>query len=139
MQYTITTDCAGVDWQAVSGTLRRVGMAWHDPDVHKRAFEASHTAVFVYDQTRLIGFARAISDGEYQGAIYDMAVIPDAQGNGIGRVILQTILKRLPNCNLILYAAPGKEGFYRKLGFGAMKTGMALFRNPRAMAKFTDA
>jgi len=29
------------------------------------------------------------------------------------------------------------EDFYRKLGFGLMKTGMALFTNPEAMKKFT--
>lgn len=137
MQWRITTDCAGVDWQAVADTLKTVGMAYHDPEVHKRAFEASHTTVFVYAQSRLLGFGRAISDGQYQGAIYDVAVIPEAQGKGIGKSILQKILERLPNCNLILYATPGMEGFYRKLGFGGMKTGMARFTTPQAMEKFT--
>ena len=37
--------------------------------------------------TSLIGFGRAISDGEYQGAIYDVAVLPENQGKGVGRVI----------------------------------------------------
>jgi hypothetical protein len=30
---------------------------------------------------------------------------------------------------IILYANPGKEGFYRKLGFGRMLTAMAKFEN----------
>jgi len=132
------TDCAGVDWQTVSDTLKKVGMAYHEPDVHKRAFEASHTTVFVYDASRLIGFGRAISDGEYQAAVYDVAVLPETQGKGVGRLILQTILNRLSKCNLILYATPGKEGFYEGLGFRSMKTGMAIFRNPQAMEKFTE-
>ena len=137
MELRITTDCAGVAWQAVAATLERVGMAHHDPEVHKRAFEASHTTVFIYEGARLLGFGRAIADGAYQGAIYDVAVIPEVQGQGIGRIIIQTILARLPDCNLILYAAPGMEGFYRKLGFGSMKTGMARFTTPQAMEKFT--
>lgn len=113
-------------------------MAYHDPDVHKRAFEASHTSVFVYEDSQLLGFGRVISDGEYQGAIYDVAVLPEAQGKGIGKMIMQTISENLPNCNLILYATPGMEGFYEKLGFGFMKTGLALFTTPQAMGKFTE-
>lgn len=138
MELKIITDCAGVDWRTIAEILKKVGMAHHEPEVHKRAFAASHTTVFIYDGNQLIGFGRAISDGEYQGAIYDVAVLPEAQGKGVGSVIVQAILERLPNCNMILYANPGKEGFYRKLGFGLMKTGMAVFTNPQAMKKFTE-
>ncbi len=138
MALKIITDCSGVDWQTIAETLEKVGMAHHAPEVHQRAFAASHTTVFIYDESRLIGFGRAISDGEYQGAIYDVAVLPEAQGKGVGRIIIQTILERLANCNMILYANPGKEGFYKKLGFGKMKTAMALFTNQQAMDKFTE-
>ena len=31
---------------------------------------------------------------------------------------------------IILYAVPGKEPFYRKLGFKRMTTAMAIFANP---------
>jgi len=138
MELKIITDCSGIDWQIIADSLKKVGMAYHEPEVHKRAFEASHTTIFIYEELQLIGFGRAISDGEYQGAIYDVAVLPEAQGKGIGKVIIQAILNRLPNCNIILYAAPGMEGFYKKFGFGSMKTGMALFTSPQAMGKFTE-
>jgi ribosomal protein S18 acetylase RimI-like enzyme len=134
MKLDVRYDCATVDWSIVSGMLKSVGMAYHEPDVHKRAFEACHTTVFVYQAETLVGFGRALSDGEYQAAIYDVAVHPAAQGNGIGKLIIQSILKRIPNCNVILYASPGKEGFYQKLGFRKMKTGMALFKNSTGMA-----
>ena len=137
MKLKIITDCSGIDWQIIADSLKKVGMAYHKPEVHKRAFEASHTTIFIYEESRLIGFGRAISDGEYQGAIYDVAVLPEAQGKGIGKVIMQAIMARLPNCNLILYATPGMEGFYKNLGFGFMKTGMALFTTTQAMEKFT--
>lgn len=140
MDFEIQLNCTGVDWEAVAETLKTVGMAHHRPEMHRRAFEASHTTVFVYSADRLIGFGRAISDGEYQAAIYDVAVLPEAQGQGIGRMIIQTIIDRLPRCNVILYASPGKEGFYRKLGFRGMKTGMALFTQASSMAEkgFTE-
>ena len=138
MNVIIKTDCTGVDWRLVSETLKQVGMASHEPDVHRRAFAASHTTVFVYEESCLAGFGRAISDGQYQAAIYDVAVVPRFQGQGIGKTIVQTIMDRLKHCNLILYASPGKEGFYKNLGFGAMKTGMALFTSAQAMEKFTE-
>jgi GNAT superfamily N-acetyltransferase len=138
MELKIKTDCSEIDWSTIAESLKKVGMAYHEPEVHKRAFEASYTTVFIYEGSQLIGFGRAISDGEYQGAIYDVAVLPEAQGMGIGKVIIQTILAHLPNCNIILYATPGMEGFYKKLGFGAMTTGMAFFTTPEAMKKFTD-
>jgi GNAT superfamily N-acetyltransferase len=138
MGLKIITDCSGIDWHTVANSLKRVGMAYHEPEVHRRAFEASHTTVFVYEESQLIGFGRALSDGQYQGAIYDVAVLPEFQGEGVGKVIIQTIMEQLPNCNIILYATPGMEGFYKKIGFRAMKTGMALFTTPQAMEKLTE-
>ena len=140
MEVDVKQDCAGVDWNAVSETLKRVGMAYYEPDVHRKAFEASHTTVFVYQAGRLIGFGRAISDGTYQAAIYDCAVLPEFQGKGIGTIILKNILSQISHCNVILYATPGKEGFYQKLGFRKMKTGMAHFKKSESMKErgFTE-
>ena len=140
MKIDIQKDCAGVDWTEVSEALKCVGMAYHEPDVHRRAFEASHTTVFVYHADRLIGFGRAISDGVYQAAIYDCAVLPEFQAKGIGTTIMKNILPRISHCNVILYATPGKEGFYQKHGFRKMKTGMAHFKKGVEMSErgFTE-
>ncbi|MEJ2658841.1 MAG: GNAT family N-acetyltransferase, partial [Desulfobacterales bacterium] len=102
MEVDVKQGCAGVDWKAVSETLNRVGMAYYEPGVHQKAFEASHTTVFVYHAGRLIGFGRAISDGAYQAAIYDCAVLPEFQEKGIGTIIIKNILSRISHCNVIL-------------------------------------
>ncbi|MBB5349591.1 GNAT family N-acetyltransferase [Desulfoprunum benzoelyticum] len=140
MEIALSFDTAGIDWETVATTLETVGMAHYPPEVHKTAFEASHTTIFAWHNGRLIGFGRAISDGVYQAAIYDVAVNPEYQGKGVGTVIIKTMQDRLPNCNLILYASPGREGFYQTLNFRRMKTGMALFTNRDAMAEkgFTE-
>jgi ribosomal protein S18 acetylase RimI-like enzyme len=134
MEVEIRHDCSGIDWQVVSETLKDVGMAYYEPRLHKKAFENSHTRVYVFHQDKLIGFGRAISDGAYQAAIYDVAVIPELQHKGIGRTIIEAILEEIraeiPVCTFILYASPGKEDFYRKLGFRRLKTGMAMFPDP---------
>jgi ribosomal protein S18 acetylase RimI-like enzyme len=140
MEVDIKQDCAGVDWKKVSETLKCVDMGFHEPDVHRRAFEASHTTVFVYHADQLIGFGRAISDGVSQAAIYDCAVLPEFQRKGIGTKIVKNILSRISHCNVILYASPGKEEFYQTHGFRKMKTGMAYFKKDEIMRErgFTE-
>jgi len=140
MKFQVKNDCSDVDWRTVAGILKSVGMAYHAPEVHAKAFESSHTTVFVWDKDRLIGFGRAISDGAYQAAIYDCAVLPEYQGKKIGAMIMRSILDSVAGCNVILYASPGKEGFYQKQGFSRMKTGMAKFIKDDAMRQkgFTE-
>jgi GNAT superfamily N-acetyltransferase len=140
MEDSAKSTCTDVDWREVAETLKSVGMAYYEPHVHKTAFENSHTTVFIYHENRLIGFGRAISDGAYQAAVYDVAVVPEFQRKGIGTKILRSILARLPQYNVILYASPGKEKFYESLGLRKMKTGMALFRKAAEMKEkgFTE-
>ena len=127
-------------WKIVSQTLKEVGMAHYEPHVHKKAFANSRATIFAFHSGRLIGFDRAISDGVYQAAIYDVVVIPEFQGRGIGTTIIKNFLSNLPSCNFILYTMPGKEDFYRKLGFRTMKTGLAIFRKAdnMTMLGFTE-
>nr|WP_242990690.1 GNAT family N-acetyltransferase [Clostridium tetanomorphum] len=122
-----------MNWNYVSEILKKVGMAYFEGEVHKKAFENSHTVVFAFDDDKLIGFGRSISDGVYQAAIYDVAVLLEYQGKNVGRSIVNHILQSVPQCNFILYASPGKEIFYEKLNFKKIKTGMALFRNEEKM------
>lgn len=129
MNLKIKLGTKDINWQAVVELLKETGMGYRAADVHRRAFENSHTVVFVFDNDLLVGFGRAISDGEYQAALYDIAVSLDYQGLGIGKIILQNIINHIPNCNFILYASPGKEKFYEREGFKKMKTGMARFVN----------
>jgi len=127
MELKFQNDCTDIDWELVPEILNAAGMSFHNAAVHRQAFSASASVVFVFDEQQLIGFGRAISDGIVQAAIYDVAVLPSRQGQGIGKQIIQKIVASLPGCNFILYASPGKEPFYRKLNFRRMKTGMALF------------
>lgn len=131
--FRIQTDIENIDWNEVVNILRETGMGFHTAETHRRAFTNSHTTVFVFDGDSLVGFGRALSDGEYQTAVYDVAVKPQYQGKGVGKMIMQAIMERTPGCNFILYASPGKESFYEKLGFRRMTTGMALFVNATIM------
>ena len=133
MDITVTYDCARVNWQTIPEILKSVGMAYHAPEKHKQAFEGSYANVFLYNADQLVGFGRAISDGACQAALYDCAVAVEFQGKGLGKMIIESLLAKLSDCNVILYASPGKEGFYEKQGFRKMKTGMAKFIHCQSM------
>lgn len=122
-----------INWSEIPALLEKVGMAHTDIDTHRISFENSHSSIFIFDNDELIGFGRMISDGVRQSAIYDVAIDPNYQGKGLGASIIEQLMTKTPDCNFILYASPGKEGFYKKLGFRRMKTGMALFKNKERM------
>lgn len=127
MNIKIQKNCENINWNDVRNILKTVGMSYVDINTHKISFENSYTVIFVFDENKLIGFGRAISDGVRNSSIYDVAALPEYQGKGIGRLIIENIIKNTPNCNFILYASPGKEGFYESLGFYKLKTGMGYF------------
>ena len=133
MEYRIQTNCEGIDWTLVRDTLKTVEMGYHEPEMHRRAFENSFAVAFVFFGQQMVGFGRVISDGAYQAAVYDVAVIPQHQGKGVGRLIMTHLLKETAGCNVLLYSSPGKEGFYLRSGFARMKTGMARFQDPEKM------
>jgi len=133
MQYRIQRNVEHIDWQVVCRVLQEAGLAVHPVELTRKAFENSCCKVFVFDNDLLIGVGRAISDGAYQAAIYDIAVLPTYQGRKVGKLIVDEIHKDLQKINIILYASPGKEPFYRKLGYYRMLTGMANFNNESIM------
>ena len=133
MSIKVQYNCSNVNWNDVIEILKTVGMSYVNAEIHKKSFENSEIAIFILDNDKLIGFGRAISDGVRQASIYDVAILPEYQGKGIGKLILENIISQAPSCNFILYASPGKEGFYESLGFGKLSTGMGLFYDMKRM------
>ena len=130
----VQTDCSGIDWVQVRELLKSVEMGHHEPEMHQKAFTNSFAVIFLLQNDRLLGMGRAVSDGVYQAGLYDIAVLPEFQGRGFGRLILEKLMKRLDGMNVILYANPGRSGFYEKFQFRTLRTGMIRFTNPERMA-----
>jgi N-acetylglutamate synthase-like GNAT family acetyltransferase len=88
----------------------------------------SDIVVSVYDNTRLIGFGRIITDGKYRGLLDDIIVDEQYRLMGIGRNIVNTLLG---NANSIkeVFLNTGKEhqSFYEKMGFKPF-TGLTMVR-----------
>lgn len=133
MHLIFKTNCDNINWNDVITILKEVEMGYSTLNIHEISFRNSFSKVFIYDQNELIAFGRSISDGVRQAAIYDLAIKKEYQGLGLGSKILNYLMSTTPNCSFILYASPGKEGFYKKRGFKKMKTGMIKFSDPTKM------
>ena len=119
-----------VEWSELAAVIERAGLGRREPEQLRRAFGNSFRACFAYDGSRLVGAGRALSDGEYYAAIYDVVVLPEYQGRGLGTSIMNHLIEGLPQGPVILFAAPGREPFYERLGFHRLKTGMGRFSRP---------
>jgi len=130
---TWTDQLDGLDWQALSDLYRVAPLGDKSPAWLKTAFGNSMFRCLVRDGGTLVGAGRALADGVDCSYLCDVAVLPSHQGTGLGREIIQRLVAQSRgHRKIILYAVPGKEGFYRKLGFERMSTAMAIFEDPAA-------
>ena len=88
------------------------------PLIISRMIAEANLVVTAWDNERLIGLARTLTDFAYVGYLSDLAVHVDYQLQGIGvELISHTRSKMGPRSTLVLLAAPKAEGYYPKIGF----------------------
>jgi aralkylamine N-acetyltransferase len=124
-----TSDLSGIDWNEAARIFEKAPLGKRRPEQLEKAFKASFVCLAAFAGDKLIGLARALCDGQYQAAIYDVVLLPEYQGRGVGKEIMRRLREMLPVKSVILYAAPGREGFYAKCGYKKMLTAMAML-NP---------
>lgn len=93
----------------------------------------SEPVVTVRMGDRLIGFARATSDGVYRATIWDVMVHPDYQGQGIGRKLVETLLSHphVSRVERVYLTTTHQQRFYERIGFEVNgTTTMVLFQTP---------
>lgn len=117
MKVTYQLTCEHVTTRDLEELFLRANLRGRAGDKIRRAFVNSSLVCFAYDDNRLIGASRAITDGEYHGFIYDVAVLPEYQKRGIGRRMMDELLARLPVWRVMLVADESVQGFYRGFGF----------------------
>jgi ribosomal protein S18 acetylase RimI-like enzyme len=119
-----------VNWDELSQLYLDAPLGYKAPADLRIAFSNSMFKCLVYDNGKLIAAGRALADGTDCSYICDVAVHPKYQGMGLGRDIVSKLVEFSKNHKkIILYAAIGKEAFYKKLGFKRMTTAMAIFKN----------
>jgi len=81
-----------------------------DPDKIWEMFEAS-LVLTAWKGSRLIGVARVLSDGVLYSYLVDLAVEPDVQGLGIGRLLVRSVRERCRGTDLLVRSNLGRRLF----------------------------
>lgn len=120
----------GLDWNELAALYEAAPLANKHASSLKIAFTNSMFKCFVYQDGKLVGVGRALADGADCAYICDVALLPSHQGLGLGKQIVAKLLAlSTGHKKIILYSVPGKEAFYKQLGFKRMSTAMAIFEN----------
>jgi GNAT superfamily N-acetyltransferase len=90
------------------------------PEVLRAAVAGSSFVVAARRGGRLIGLARAVSDGATVCYLQDVLVRPEEQRGGVGRALVQAVLDRYREVRqkvLLTDDEPGQRAFYESLGY----------------------
>ena len=80
-------------------------------------FEKSSLVLTAWYEGHLVGIARVLTDGVLYSYLCDLAVEPDVQRLGVGKRLIDEVLKRVKGTELVLRDSEISSGFYEKLGF----------------------
>jgi len=121
---------ADVDWTELETLYRAAPLGNKTAEVLRTVFGNSRYRWIVRDGGRIVAAGRVLADGADCAYLCDVAVAPGHQGSGLGKALVARLVDDArEHKKIILYAVPGKEGFYRRLGFLRMLTAMAIFQD----------
>jgi ribosomal protein S18 acetylase RimI-like enzyme len=128
-------DKTKIDFQQLQN-LFKLGAFWaQDRTIEdlETAIANSNPVVTVWDGQRLIGFARATSDGVYRAGIWDVVVNPQYQGFGIGRKLVETVIAHpfVSRVERVYLTTTHKQSFYERIGFECNETTTMILYNNR--------
>lgn len=136
MEINLSADIDSISWKELACLFEAAPLGKkRDPEKLEIAFRNSLLKVFAFHGTTLVGAGRALSDGVWRAAIYDVAVLPEYQGKRIGSLIIRYLVESAKVDVVMLYAAPGKTEFYEQFGFRKMTTAMAIMPNEEEARK----
>ncbi|URZ14632.1 GNAT family N-acetyltransferase [Clostridium felsineum] len=101
-------------------------VGWGHPEITQveEALKNSLYTVCIFDNNNFIAMGRIVGDLSMSYFIKDVAVMPEYQNKGVGRLILTDMLSFIESKTpegwktcIELLSAHGKEGFYEKFGF----------------------
>ena len=124
-EITYETTLGGVDWAQMKATLAGDDFDnGRTPEQLRASFEQSYAAVVAYDGARIIGTARALSDGVCNAYVVDVWTHTPYRRRGIARRMIETLEARLKGQHVYLFTDDAAD-FYARLGFKEQRTGMS--------------
>jgi len=80
-------------------------------------FINSTLVISAWDNDRLIGAVRVLSDKMFRSIIYDLLVLPEFQNKGIGKELIKRCIEHFPNSEWLVQTTEKISGYYEKFGF----------------------
>ena len=77
----------------------------------------ANLVITAWDDERLVGIARSVSDFHYATYLSDLAVSLSHQKRGIGIELIRRTQQAAPKATVILLAAPAATEYYPRIGF----------------------
>jgi GNAT superfamily N-acetyltransferase len=131
LQWSAGTE--GLDWVELEALYRAAPLGNKTAAHLQTVFSNSRFKWFAREGGRLVAAGRALADGADAAYLCDIAVLPSHQGCGVGREVVARLLADVRgHKKILLYSVPGKEDFYRRLGFLPLQTAMAIFEDREA-------
>jgi predicted GNAT family acetyltransferase len=126
MPITYSHDPAAVDWSRLKDDLTADDFDnGRTPDELRRSFENSAVVVFAWLGGRVIGKARALSDGVCNAYVVDVWTHSDFRRRGIATHMMGLLADRLPGQHIYLFTDDA-EKFYHRLGYRRQGVGMSV-------------
>ncbi len=108
------------------GLRKKVGWVEFPIEEAEACVRNAYLVLCVRDDDQAVGVVRLLWDGGYVAFLSDLIVDPGYQGRGIGRELVETVIRRIREemkpgykVKLTLNSSRGKEPFYVKFGFRA--------------------
>lgn len=110
------------DIKSIASLYESAGWFDYTEDLNKleMAFKKSLKITSAWHGEKLVGLIRVVGDGITIIYIQDIIVLPEYQGNGIGRGLINSVLDEYKNVRqkvLISDDAEASVEFYKKVGF----------------------
>ncbi len=108
--------------EAYQHLRRSAGWYCTDDEATATGLENSLYSLVAEIDSKIIGCARLVGDGQLYFYLQDVIVLPPYQGRGIAKALTARLMQYLeekapPNSFIGLMAAKGVAGFYEKFGF----------------------
>ncbi|WP_414564294.1 MULTISPECIES: GNAT family N-acetyltransferase [unclassified Anabaena] len=103
------------------------------------AIANSKPVITIWDRERIIGFARATSDGIYRATIWDVVIHPEYRGTGLGSKLVETVLSHphMRRVERVYLMTTHQQEFYEKIGFQTNATTTMVLHNQSQLDEFS--
>ncbi|WP_251551605.1 GNAT family N-acetyltransferase [Neobacillus muris] len=122
---------AGISAEQLSAVFDASGIRRPTDDLQRLQRMIDHADILLtaWEQEKLIGVARAITDYSYCCYLSDLAVDQDHQKKGIGKELVRLLQQEIGDeVTLVLLASPIAMEYYPNIGFEKINNGFKILR-----------